>query len=90
MNWQDALRAVTLSPAEVMRISETHGSLEAGKVANVVVWSGDPFEPASFAEHLFIKGREIEHDSRQKRLLKRYKSLDGRPVQYLGMPTSEP
>ncbi len=87
MKWEEALRAVTLTPAEVMGIADTHGSLETGKTANVVVWSGDPFEPASAAEHVFIRGREIEHDSRQIRLLERYKNLDGRPVQYLGNPT---
>ncbi len=85
--WSRALAAITLAPAEVIGISETHGSIEAGKVANVVVWSGDPFEPSSAAEHIFIKGREIEHDSRQLRLLERYRDLDGEPVQYLGNPT---
>lgn len=87
LRWSRALAAITLAPAEVIGISETHGSIETGKVANIVVWSGDPFEPSSTAEHIFIKGREIEHDSRQLRLLERYRDLDGEPVQYLGNPT---
>ena len=82
MAWEAALRAITLSPAEVMGIDDRYGSLAEGNVANVVVWSGDPFEPASAPEHIFIKGREIEHDSRQKRLLERYRSLTEGAVQY--------
>ena len=88
MPWPAALRAVTLTPAEVIGIAETHGSIEPGKRANIVVWSGDPFEPSSAPEHIFIKGREIEHDSRQLRLLERYRNLDGRAVQYLGNPAN--
>lgn len=87
MSWPAALRAITLTPAEVVGIAETHGSIEPGKTANLVIWSGDPFEPSSEAERIFIKGREIEHDSRQLRLLERYKDLDGLPVQYRGNPT---
>src|SRR5207249_1506245 len=44
MSWDQALRAVTLSPSEVFGVADRYGSLEPGKVANVVVWSGDPFE----------------------------------------------
>jgi imidazolonepropionase-like amidohydrolase len=40
-----ALRAVTLAPAEVWGVDDQMGSLEPGKVGDVVVWSGDPFEP---------------------------------------------
>lgn len=82
MSWNAALRAVTLAPAELMGVAATHGSLAAGKVANVVVWSADPFDFQAEAERIFIRGREIDHDSRQLRLLERYRSLDGRPVQY--------
>ena len=44
MTWDDALRAVTLTPAEVFGVADRVGSLQAGRDANVVVWSGDPFE----------------------------------------------
>jgi len=78
MPWAMAFRAITLPPGEVIGIAETHGSIEPGKAANLVIWSGDPFEPSSEPERIFIKGREIEGDSRQLRLLERYKELDGR------------
>ena len=75
MTWDQALRAVTLSPAEAFGVADRYGALEAGKVANVVVWSGDPFEFSTAIEHVFIRGREIPLVSRQTELLDRYKTL---------------
>ena len=75
MTWDQALRAVTLSPAEIFGVADRYGSLEAGKVANVVVWSGDPFEFSTGVEHVYIRGREIPLRSRQTELLERYKTL---------------
>jgi len=75
MTWEQALRAVTLSPAEIFGVADRYGSLEPGKVANVVVWSGDPFEFTTGVEHVFIRGREIPLKSRQTELFERYKKL---------------
>ena len=75
MTWDQALRAVTLTPAETFGVADRYGSLDAGKVANVVVWSGDPFEIATGAEHVFIRGHEIPLTSRQTQLLQRYRKL---------------
>ena len=73
MSWEDALRGVTLSPAELYGVADRYGSLEPGKVANVVVWSGDPLELMTTAERVFVRGREIEATSRQRELMERYK-----------------
>ena len=75
MTWQQALRAVTLTPAEIFGVADRYGSLEVGKVANVVVWSGDPFDFSTGVEHVFIRGRDIPLRSRQTELLERYKTL---------------
>ena len=75
MSWDDALRSVTLTPARVLGIADRYGSLEAGKVANVVVWSGDPFEFSSRAETVIVRGREINTPSRQDLLQRRYQTL---------------
>jgi imidazolonepropionase-like amidohydrolase len=75
MAWDEALRSVTLSTAEAAGVADRYGSLDVGKVANVVVWSGDPLEFSSRAEHLFIRGREIPLVSRQTELLERYRTL---------------
>ena len=75
MSWDDALRAVTLAPAEIYGVSDRVGSLREGTEGNVVVWSGDPFEFASRAEQVFIRGKKIDAPSRQDMLAKRYRTL---------------
>lgn len=67
----EAMRALTLYPARLWGLAD-HGSLEAGKVANVVVWGGDPLEILTPVEHVFIRGREIPLVSRQTQLRDRY------------------
>jgi imidazolonepropionase-like amidohydrolase len=78
MPWAEALRAVTLVPATLLGAADRIGSLEVGKDANVVVWSGDPFEFTTVVEHVFIKGREATEPSRQDLLMERYRSLPPR------------
>ena len=75
MSWDDALRAVTLAPAEVLGVANRIGSLQPGRDANLVIWSGDPFEFTTRAEHVFIRGREVSQPSRQDELMERYKTL---------------
>ncbi|HSR43463.1 MAG TPA: amidohydrolase family protein, partial [Longimicrobiales bacterium] len=85
MSWDDALRAVTLEPARVLGIDDRYGSLAAGKVANLVVWSGDPFELSTRPDVVMIRGRVVPEDSRQRRLLERYRTLEGEmPPAYRG------
>jgi imidazolonepropionase-like amidohydrolase len=75
MTWDDALRAVTLAPAEIYGVADKVGSLKAGTEGNVVIWSGDPFEFSSRAEQVFVKGKKIDAPSRQDLLTKRYQKL---------------
>jgi imidazolonepropionase-like amidohydrolase len=75
MSWDDALRAVTLGPAEAFGVAGQIGTLQPGRDANVVVWSGDPFEFSTRAEQVFIKGRDAKAPSRQDMLIERYKTL---------------
>src|SRR5438552_1852832 len=77
MSWDDALRAVTLAPAEFFGAADRIGSLQAGREANVVVWSGDPFEFTTRAEHVFVRGREYKEKTRQDLLIERYRNLPG-------------
>ncbi|HZW53313.1 MAG TPA: amidohydrolase family protein [Candidatus Elarobacter sp.] len=75
MSHDDALRAVTLGPATILGIADRVGSLAPGKDANLVVWSGDPFEFSTSAEHVFVRGREYRDRSRQDQLIDRYRHL---------------
>jgi imidazolonepropionase-like amidohydrolase len=59
MDREAALRAVTINPARIMRVSDRIGSLAPGKDADLVIWSGDPFEVMSRAEAAYICGREV-------------------------------
>jgi len=54
-----ALRAVTITPARIMRVADRIGSLAPGKDADVVIWSGDPFDVMSRVEAAYIGGREV-------------------------------
>jgi imidazolonepropionase-like amidohydrolase len=54
-----ALRAVTINPARIMRVADRIGSLAVGKEADVVIWSGDPFDLMSRVERAYIAGRQV-------------------------------
>lgn len=74
-----ALRALTVEPARVFGVEDDYGTVAPGKVANLVVWNGDPFETTTWATHLFVRGRPVPLRSRQTELLERYRRLDGVP-----------
>jgi len=78
MAWDSALAAVTLNPAKALGVDDRYGSLEPGKVANLVVWSGDPLDFSSHADHVYIRGVEVPAKSRQIELLERYRTLPPR------------
>lgn len=72
-----ALRAVTRAPALAFGLAD-HGVLRRGAAADVVVWSGDPFELSTAAERIFVGGREAPRTHRQAALLERYRTLPDR------------
>jgi imidazolonepropionase-like amidohydrolase len=79
MPYAAALAAVTINPARIFGVADRTGSLEPGKDADVVIWTGDPFEPLSQATAVFIHGQQQPMTSRQLELRDRYKDL-GRPL----------
>jgi len=56
----DAIRAFTLWPAEILGVSNQLGSLDKGKIANLTITRGDLFDRNSRVAHIFIDGREID------------------------------
>jgi imidazolonepropionase-like amidohydrolase len=68
----EALKAITLNPAEIWGVADQLGSLDVGKTANVVVADGDPLDVKSDVKRVFIDGREIPMTSRQTELRDRY------------------
>lgn len=79
MTREGALAAVTRTPAEIFGVGDRVGTLKKGMTADLVVWSGDPFELTTDPVHVFIKGREIPRTSRQTKLLQRYRTLPPTP-----------
>jgi imidazolonepropionase-like amidohydrolase len=76
LSWNAALRAITLTPAELYGVADTVGSIEVGKAADVVIWPADPFELTSYPERVFINGKDIPMVSRQTLLRDRYLQTD--------------
>ena len=72
----EGLRAVTLAPAEALGLADEYGSIAPGRVANLVVWSGPPFELSSRPERVMIRGAFVPDASRQRALFERYRELD--------------
>lgn len=70
-----AVPAVTLQVARAYGMDADYGSLEAGKVANFVVWRGDPFELSVVPEAVIIRGKPVPMTSRQTELRERYRDL---------------
>jgi imidazolonepropionase-like amidohydrolase len=68
MGREEALRSVTIVPAEIFGVSDKLGSVEVGKVANLVVCDGDPFETKTNIVHVFINGWQIPMVSRHTQL----------------------
>ncbi len=67
-----ALRAITLTPAEIWGVADRLGSLDVGKTANVVVANGDPLDVKTDVKRVFIDGKQIPMTSRQTELRDRY------------------
>src|SRR5699024_8555037 len=72
MGREEALKAITLNPAEIFGVGDKLGSIEKGKQANLFLSDGDPFEPTSHIEQVFIRGYKIPMVSRHSQLNEEY------------------
>lgn len=70
---EDALKSVTLYPAQILGIDDKLGSIDVGKVANLVVTDGDILEPRTNIKYLFINGRLLPLTSRHTELFDSFK-----------------
>ena len=73
LSHEDALRAVTQWPAQIMGIDDKVGTLEVGKMANLVITDGDLLEARTKTRHLFIDGRLVPLDTRHTELYEKHK-----------------
>jgi imidazolonepropionase-like amidohydrolase len=70
--WDEALKALTLNPAQMFGVDKDLGSLDVGKMANVVVANGDPLDVKTDVKHVFIAGEEIPLVNKQTQLRDQY------------------
>lgn len=73
---EEALKSVTLYPAQILGVGDQLGSIEPGKIADLIVTNGDPLEITTQVEQVYIGGRAVSMETRQTRLFKKY---DHRP-----------
>jgi imidazolonepropionase-like amidohydrolase len=69
---EEALKAVTLYPAEILGVADKLGTVEEGKRANLVIASGDILQVSTQVLSVFIDGRPYEPTSKQTRLFDKY------------------
>lgn len=70
--YDEGLKAVTLYPAQIFGLADQIGTLEQGKLANVIVTNGDPLELTTDVKYVFIRGQLTSLDNRQLRLYEKY------------------
>lgn len=71
---EEALKSVTLYPAQILGVADRVGSLEVGKDATLIVTDGDPLEIRTHVEKAFIQGRTVDLGSRHTQLYQKYKT----------------
>ena len=72
--YEEALKAVTINPAQIWGVADKIGSVQEGKVANLIVTDGDPLEIQTQVKHLIIKGKEVDLANKQTHLYEKYMS----------------
>ena len=70
--YDQALRAVTINPAQILGLGSQIGTLEQGKIANVIVTNGDPLELTTDVKYLFIRGQLTSTENKHHRLYEKY------------------
>jgi imidazolonepropionase-like amidohydrolase len=61
-----------MTPAKIWGIADQYGSIEPGKMADLIVTDGDPLEPRSSVKMMFIHGKLVELESKHTKLYKKY------------------
>ncbi|MDA9925135.1 amidohydrolase family protein [Gammaproteobacteria bacterium] len=81
MSYETAIKGMSNTVAQTFRLDD-RGSIETGKLADVIVWDGDPLEPSSFPKIVMIEGKLQDLSSRSTKLTERYTSTENKPSSY--------
>ncbi len=71
---EEALRAITINPARILGVDRALGSLEAGKIANLFVSTGDPLDVRTQVKHVFIRGEPMPWNDRHTELYEQFRA----------------
>lgn len=85
MTHEQAIASITEVPARVFGQAD-RGRVEAGAVADLALWSGDPLELSTSLEELWIDGHSVDLRTRQTELARKYLELPGTPAEALPLP----
>jgi imidazolonepropionase-like amidohydrolase len=85
LKWEEAIKAITLYPAQALGLADRVGSIEVGKLGNLIVTTGDPLEITTVVKHLFINGELTSLDNKH---LRSYEHWRSRPRPATGPATS--
>ena len=69
---EEALLSITRNPAEILGLGDRLGVIEEGKIANLILTDGDPLEITTEIRGLFIQGKQVPTDNKQRRLYEKY------------------
>ena len=81
MSYETAIKGMSNTVAQTFRLDD-RGSIETGKLADVIVWDGDPLEPSSFPKIVMIEGKLQNLSSRSTKLTERYTNTENKPSSY--------
>ncbi len=70
--YEEALKAITINPAEIWGVADQVGSIDKGKWADLIITDGDPMETATQIKQMFIKGKSVDLTSRHTKLFEKY------------------
>jgi imidazolonepropionase-like amidohydrolase len=74
LSMDEAIKAVTINPAQIFGVADEYGSLQAGKVANVMVTTGNPLDVRSNVKYLFIRGQQVPLTDRHTKLYEQFRA----------------
>ena len=81
MSYETAIKGMSNTVAQTFKLNK-RGSIETGKLADVIVWDGDPLEPSSFPKIVMIEGQLQDLSSRSTKLTERYTNPENKPSSY--------
>jgi imidazolonepropionase-like amidohydrolase len=76
---EEGLKAITINPATIWGVEKDYGSLEVGKVANLIVSTGDPIDIRTQIRDVFVRGERMRFDDRHTELYEKFRARPRKP-----------